>query len=136
MQILTPQMSDIVIRLIDKQSDDMRFVTAAWSRSYWEEHPGPPMDFKTYREAHAQHMKSLIFHSLVRAVQFADVPEILGFAVVQNATLHYVYVKHAFRRQHLAQALAHGCTEYSTWTKKGLKLADALHLTYNPYRKY
>ncbi len=129
-------MSNLLIRTLRPSDPEMAFVNSSWLRSYNENRLGPPMNYGVYRDAHTRFMQSLANRSEVRAVQFEDVDEVLGYALVENDVCHFVYVKSPYRRQHLATALLRDVTTYSTYTKAGGKLAKALKLSYNPYTIY
>lgn len=127
----------LVIRHLTKGSgDEWRLVHSAWTRSVWEALTGPAIKYAEFLAGQRALQTRLIDRSTVRVIEFDGVPEVLGFSVVEGDTLHYVYVKHDFRRQHLATALSAGCREFSVCTTSGKKLAEDLHLTYNPYRVF
>lgn len=128
------------ISILERNDPAFALVKSAWRISYWEGNYLPDMEFNAFLVGHNELMLRLIARSQVRVVKFEDVDEVLGFAVVEESilspslTAHYVYVKAAFRRQHLAQALLTGVNVYSMITKKGLLLAKELKMQFNPYR--
>lgn len=92
------------------------------------------MNYGTYRTEHQRYMLDKVTNNTVLVAKFAGVDEILGYAITGGGViLHYVYVKQPYRRQHIATALARGCTTYTTYTKTGQKFAESLKLVYNPY---
>lgn len=62
---------------------------------------------------------------------------ILGFIILSKdqKTIHWVYVKPAWREQGIAASLTpSGLESYSHFTTLGLSLAEKLHLIFNPFK--
>lgn len=112
---------------------DSKFILSSWSRSYWENRVGPDMEYQAYRAGHACYMNNILKRSNVLVAKFAGIDEVLGYAVRDGQSLHYVYVKQPYRRQHIATALANDCSVYTAYTKIGQKFAESLNMKYNPY---
>jgi GNAT superfamily N-acetyltransferase len=66
---------------------------------------------------------------------FKSVPnEVIGWACRDFDTIHYVYVKHDYRRQGVANLLISGAKFYTHETKAGLKLFARSGVLFNPYK--
>lgn len=93
------------------------------------------MDYADFRASHSQYMAEHVRDHTVRIVEFEGVPEILGYAVVNEfkQTVYWVYVKSPYRRQGLASSLVEDMLYYTCDTKAGRKLALANQLKFNPY---
>lgn len=128
-------MSTLLIR--PATSADAPLINAAWFESLWKEgFDVRGMRFEDFKEGFNRRAFRLLHHpdTRVRCMVFDTVPdEVLGFSVVAANVAHYAYVKHAFRRQHIAKRLLFGCTVYTHRTKLGQRLAAGLDLQFNPF---
>lgn len=117
-------------------TDDMRFVSASWFESYWKATArdlGVP--FGAYKPGQDALIRRLTAAGDVLVAYLISVPdEILGYSVIENETLHYVYVKSVYRRQGIATGLIqHRAARYSHKTRGAKWIAASLGLTYDPY---
>lgn len=65
----------------------------------------------------------------------AAVPEeVLGWVCRSPDVVHYLYVKHDFRRQGVGRRLVYGAGQYTIRTTTGEIVAKKLGLLYNPFR--
>lgn len=114
---------------------DMNFVRSSWFTSFWKSGAAPKVSYEQYREEMPKQIERTLEHSTVLVCWFSNIPEeIAGYAVIQGDLLHWCYVKHPYRRQHIATALAAGCTEYTARTRLGDLLAASMSLKFNPWR--
>lgn len=122
--------------------DDLRFVSSAWFESYWKLTASRlPMSFETYKAGQDRRIRKLIDQSIVKvAYALREPDEILGFAVIgmpadpEFSTVHYAYVKSAYRRQHVGTALCRDSKWYTHITgNAGQRFCEALKLQYDPY---
>lgn len=60
--------------------------------------------------------------------------EVLGWACRSVPAVHYVYVKHDFRRQGVATRLAFGAQFYTIRTKGGEEFFKRIGALYNPFQ--
>lgn len=112
--------------------DDLRFIHSSWLRSYWESGAAPKVDYKTYHDGFGAIVDNLAPSSLVAAFEAAPT-EIAGYVVREGPIVHWVYVKHVYRRQGIAEALLHGAKEFTLCTKAGKELAQRLQMHFNPW---
>jgi hypothetical protein len=131
-------MTTLTIRNLVPGAVELNFVRSSWLRSAWDDYDEgkrAKMPFADFREYHTRYMLEKVTNHTVRVIEFDDINEVLGYAVVDEfrGVCHWVYVKHDFRRQHLASALLGGVRYFSTGSKPGYKLADALKIQVNPY---
>lgn len=90
---------------------DMAFIRDAWRRSFEPE----SILFRINRSAYQRRM-DMLFDELLGelnaqariASDMADDDNLLGFAVLREPELHYVYVKHDYRRIGVVPDLLHG----------------------------
>jgi len=118
---------------------DWSFITSAWLKSYrhseFASHVPPQIYFKSH---HAIIDRIKEAGAIFTIAAMADNPDVvLGFSCSQLATLHYVYVKLAFRRIGLASRLVHPGvqTVVTHLTKAGaaFKASKLPRAIYNPY---
>jgi GNAT superfamily N-acetyltransferase len=118
-------------------ADDMRFVAASWFESYWKAVASQEgMDYLTaYRPGQDALIRRLVGRSETIVAHAVDIPdEILGYAVLEDDVLHYVYVKSVYRRRGIATGLVRArAKRYSQRTRLGEKLVKPLALEFNPY---
>lgn len=114
---------------------DLNFVRSSWFTSYWKSGAAPKVEYEQYREEMPKQIDRALARSEVLVCWFSNVPdEIAGYAIIEGDLLHWVYVKHPYRRQHIATMLVSGCKEYTTKTRPGELLAAAMALKFNPWR--
>lgn len=132
------------IRLREPTRSDFKAVRAQWLSAYWDRYAeGRHIPKSIFYQEHGQLVDRLLVESEAVVAYLEPVPdEILGWAVFTSETLHYVYVKHIYRRKGLATGLvlhansddrkllyfSHGVTA------PGRNLADKFGLQFNPYK--
>lgn len=118
-------------------AEDLKIVRHSWFESYRRGGKAPSVRFDCYDQGQNYIIKQCLAKSSVLIAYPVEVPdEVCGYSVRQNDLLHYVYVKHAYRRLGIATQLAEGSKVYTHETIPGVKLANKLHLQYNPYWLY
>lgn len=119
--------------------EDLSFVYATWLRSYRHSSAFAKKitDRVFYLAHHAAIERILARGATVLVCTPADSPEvILGYAVTEGTTLHFVYVKKPFRRLGIASGLlaGEGPSMFSHWTDDWDRIRDLWpHAEYNPY---
>ena len=114
---------------------DLPFVYSSWYKAHrpFQKHVAN----EEYADGHNARMRRLVSDSNVLVAYSADVPdEILGYAVIEGDACHFVYTKAVYRRMGIASGLVQGhCRYYTHWMgEQGRSFAEAVGLTYNPYR--
>lgn len=125
----------MTIKIRTALPQDYTFIRASWFTSYRGSHL-KDMPFPIYEAGMPKQISRLLDRSFVLVAAFQDIPdEILGYAVIEKTCVHWVYVKNAYRKQHIAQALLTGLEEYSLKpkTKSAKSMVEKLHLTFNPF---
>ena len=128
-------MSDSPIKVRLATADDLPFIYSSWYRAHrpYQKHVANP----EYADGHNARMRTLLAHSKVLVAYSRDYPdEILGYAVIEGDTVHFVYTKTSYRRMGVASGLVMGGYRYySHWMgEQGRSFAEAVGLIYNPYR--
>lgn len=116
-------------------SGDLAFIYNSWLRSF-KGSRDKHVDADTYFEGHHELIGDLLDSTnttvlIARPVDDADT--ILGWCVKTNDTLHYVYVKEAFRRMGIARALVGEFKQHTHITPYGIRALGTKASTYNPY---
>jgi len=135
---------ETVVTIRQPKPDDISFLFSSWLKSYRNSPWAKPMHNNVYFDYHHALIQDLLNHSEVYiACSKKNGSDIYGYAVGQWIndvfTLHYVYVKHAYRRLGIGKLLMAcfnrgefaGC--YTHHTHMASKLADKFALLYNPY---
>lgn len=115
----------------------MPFIHSSWHTAFWKTSARKYLTRKAYDEGQDRRIDRLILSSYVIVAFFPEVPdEILGWACLKGDTLHYVYVKAAYRRKGIATGLAAGqILHYTHATDRvGEAFAASIGATLNPYR--
>ena len=119
--------------------DDERFVAASWFESYWKLHASKSrLPFLDYRAGQDARIRRLMARSVVKVVYATKIPdEIIAYGVFEpdKSTVHWVYVKSAYRHEGIATALLKNKYKWYTHASgnAGNKLAEKLGLVFNPY---
>lgn len=114
--------------------EDLKFVRHSWFESYRKGGKAPDTRIEFYDHGQNWIMKQAFRRGQVIVAYATEVPdEICGWTCVEGEVLHYVYVKHAYRRLGIATELAKKAKFYSQETIPGMKLAQKLKILYNPY---
>jgi GNAT superfamily N-acetyltransferase len=133
-------MSEPLYHIIDGLHDARSLVYATWLRSY---QAASPQTKHVPREIYFREHHKVLDGIFARSptIKLATMPDdsnvVFGWAVTENDTVHYVYVKPDFRRYGIARALlAHVPRPFTythwTWIVRDLEK----HLekcAYNPY---
>lgn len=114
---------------------DLPFVYSSWYKAHrpFQKHVG----IAEYADGHNARMRRLVGTSEVRIACSSEYPdEILGYAVIEGDVAHFIYTKACYRRMGIASGLVAGtCKWYTHWMgEQGRSFAEAVGLTYNPYR--
>lgn len=125
--------SPIKVRLA--AAGDLPFVYSSWYKAHrpYQKHVAN----SEYADGHNARMRNLVSRARTIVAYSADYPdEILGYAVIEDETCHFVYTKAVYRRMGIASGLVKGsCKWYTHWMgEQGRSFAEAVGLTYNPYR--
>lgn len=120
---------------------DLPFVFSSWLESYKDSKLARAVRTTTYLQRHHELVERLLERPDVRlrvAHPVGDPVVILGWAVVEGSTLHYVLVKHQFRGHGLARSLvgavpaviSHKCADVERWIRAHPDVA------YDPYAAF
>lgn len=124
------------------EADDLPFIFSAWLKSYRRSPTVKDVPAKVYFAKQHDLIERLLTRSgVLIAHPEGDPSTILGFAVVSpidTQTIHWVYVKHAFRRMGIARRLLAGLdlrkTVFSHLPPNAAWIADACPgISFNPY---
>ncbi len=120
----------------DATPEDLRFVRHSWFESYRRGGLAPQVAFDVYKDGQG-HLIDLLLDSHGAWVAFhPEVPdEIIGWSCADGRTLHYVYVKQAYRHYGIASRLLEEdpYLEFTHATRAGMHLASRRGLRFNPY---
>ncbi len=115
-------------------NDDKKIIRHSWFESYRRGGKAPAVRFEYYDPGQNWVIRQALERGKTTVAYATSVPdEVCGWACIEGDVLHYVYVKHAYRRLGIATELAKQAKFYSQETIPGLKLARKLQLQYNPY---
>lgn len=97
--------NQVVIR--DAQGTDLPFIYSTWLKNlYYGSHWFREIDKDRYFDKYKRVVTSLITHSTVKIACLSSEPEvIIGYVVYRGDTLHWVYVKKAWRQMGIAKEL-------------------------------
>jgi GNAT superfamily N-acetyltransferase len=119
--------------------DDLNFVFATWLRSYRHDSAfARSISNDIYYHWHHKIIENAIRRGAYIVIAHPkDSPEVIvGYACVEGSTLHYVYVKKAFREMGIARTLLKHAPfkEYTHITENGKLILDLCPgIIYNPY---
>ena len=115
---------------------DLNLIRASWFKSFADDR-----DTRIRRDVFDREQNTLI-DRLLKAqlpivVTLKAVPEeVLAWVCRSPDIVHYVYVKHAFRRQGIAKMLIRDAKYYSHETKSGHKLFAGSAVLFNPFTAF
>jgi GNAT superfamily N-acetyltransferase len=126
------------IKLREPLESDLRFVRSSWFESYRKGGYAPDVGFDIYKAGHGALIGALVPGPFIAvAYASAEPDEICGWICADPVigTIHYVYVKHAYRRMGIALRLCnlYEVRYFSHATRAGLRLAAKLGIKFNPY---
>lgn len=116
--------------------DDLRFVRKSWHRNFWKTWACKRVPWEAYWPGQEGRIAKLLSYSKVAVAYFPEVPdEVLGWACIQGDTLHYAYVKAAYRRSGIASGMTRGRVAwYSHATNEaGRAFMKNIGAQFNPY---
>lgn len=117
---------------------DLRFVRSSWHTSYWKTWASKRIPWESYWPGQDRRIERLLKRSTVLVAYFEDVPdEVLGWSCSEADTLHYVYVKAAYRRSGIASGLTSALSDkpyHSHPTNEvGRAFMSSIGAQFNPY---
>jgi len=115
--------------------DDTSFIYATWLRSLYYGNPWYRMiDKDTFFDKYKLVVSNLLDNSTVAIACLKNDPEVIvGYAVLTNKRLHYVYVKEAWRKLGIAKLIIPDNIEsVSHLTSLGAKIKPK-NWTFNPF---
>ena len=113
--------------------EDRNFIAASWYENYFKGGECLVRARADYNDAVAPIIDQLIIAATAHVAFAPAYPdEILGYIVFHGTTLHFVYVRHAFRRWGIMKSLMQpfAFSHHTFSTKLGKKL---LKSQYNPF---
>lgn len=115
----------------------MNLIKSNWFKSFRLKGVHPPRISKAvFEQGLNARIRKLTDKCPPIVATYESVPEeVLGWACRDMGILHYVYVKHDFRREKIAKLLTFNTVAYTHFTPAGEGLMNALQPrpTYNPY---
>lgn len=117
---------------------DLRFVAHSWFESYRRGGGAPQVRFDTYKAGQGALIDRLLA-AAPTTVAFNPIEpdEICGWMCGDRSTIHFVYVKQAYRRMGIARALVSPVLAagpaFTHATRIGTSLASRAGLSFNPY---
>jgi hypothetical protein len=117
---------------------DLRFVRSSWHSNHWKTWACKRIPWESYWPGQDRRIERLLKQSTVLVAYFEDVPdEVLGWACFEGDTLHYVYVKAAYRRAGIAAGLTASLSDkphHSHPTNEvGRAFMSSIGAQFNPY---
>lgn len=138
-----PKQLPILIR--PANANDVGFIFNAWLKSYRNAHFSNDIANEIYFAEHHKLIERLLrSYDVIVAASQEDPNQIYGFICAGLTdgifTLHYVYVKHTFRRMGIGQALLNSfehnpeyVSVYTHRNKSAKHLAEKYNFIYHPY---
>ena len=122
----------------DATASDVPFLVATWRKAVMYSSPTfEHIPHEVVYEKYTPVIKSILAKASVRILCMTSEPNIvLGYAVLEDAKLHFVYIKKAWRNQGFANLLIN-TTPIKTithLTKPGLALAKKRGWTFDPFQ--
>jgi len=136
----------IVIR--EATVDDAPFIFNSWLKSYKDSDFARRVPNIIYFAEHHKLIEGLLSHcSIYVACSEEDSNQILGYIVASSFTgtpiIHYIYIKHSFRKLGLATQLISSLSlnksnmiAVTHWNKYATIASNKYHLVYHPYLLY
>lgn len=133
------------IRLRPANAEDVSFIFSSWLRSFRGSLFASSIMNEIYFSEHHKTIEKILKHyEVIVACNTEDPSQIYGFICAGYTdnilTIHYIYVKHPFRRMGIAKAMLESYEYnheyvgvYTHQTKIAQKLANKYNLIYHPY---
>lgn len=124
------------LKLRPAQDADINFVLSTWIRGFYYGNAYMKLvDKDAYYRHYPETIKSIISNSQVLVACFEDDEDIaIGYCVFQNTTLHWLYVKSAFRGRGVGKSLLpEGIQQVSHITKPGDAIRKKKNWKLNPW---
>lgn len=118
-------------------ADDLRFVHSSWHTNFWKAWGCKHMLREHYNAGMDARIEWLLARSSVLVAFFPQVEdEVLGWSAVDGDTLHYVYVKAAYRRSGIGSGLTHGLVRWYTHptNEAGRAFMARIGAQFNPFK--
>lgn len=138
-------MSDSSIKIRKATESDIPFLFNSWLKSYRSSNYAASIDNTIYYSEHHKVIERIFrYYDVLIACDLNDDNHIYGFACAGHTenifTIHYVYVKHTFRRMKIATKLLAAFNHdssvaslYTHQTKTASALAPLFNMIYHPY---
>ncbi len=117
-------------------TEDLQFVRASWFESYRHGGKAPSCGYDIYSRGQSFLIRQLTDKNSVVVAFHPDQPdEICGWVCFQPAAIHYLYVKHAYRRLGIGLQLAQLAAPqiHTHETRGGMRLAAKVGSRFDPY---
>lgn len=127
------------IKIRPAKAEDKSFIMATWLKGQYYGHPWfREIDKDSYNVNYARHIEEVIKRPDTKvniACLAEDQDIILGYSVLTGSTLHWCYVKEAWRARGIANLLTQPgpITNVSGSTKTGKAISKKRGWTYNPW---
>lgn len=113
------------------RESDAAFVFCTWRDSIWyEEHPETEMD-PVYKRQQTKKIRDTLAKSKVTVACLKNNEDhIIGYAVLNDLTIEFVYIKLKYRKNHIATHLVKGFNRVvNPMTKIGKSIVETHELT-------
>lgn len=117
-------------------TEDQKFIRSSWHRNYWKTWACKRIPWESYWPGQDRRINRLLERAHTLVAFFPEVPdEVLGWACIEGETLHYIYVKAAYRRSGIAAGMTRGKVAwYSHATNEaGKAFMENVGAKFNPY---
>lgn len=116
--------------------DEIKFIRNSWFRSMKQHSDlGRLIRPDLFSQGANELIDKLTTAHLPVVCNVAGVPEeVVGWTCRTESTIHYIYVKHDFRRNGVGTRLAFGAQFYTIRTKGGEEFFKRIGALYNPFQ--
>lgn len=124
--------------------EDLSFIYSTWSRGQYHGYSphsviNKQVFFKEYSKITSNILKHPSTHVYITCLPDAE-DIILGYVVIQNNVLHWIYVKQAWRNKGISKLMLEffkdGLKYHTGITDNSFSFLSKLGLTYNPFLLY
>lgn len=138
----------LVIRIRKATEEDIPFIFNSWLKSYRNSMFAKPIANQIYFTEHHKVIENIVKHNEVLvACSNQDPSEVYGYCCAGRVdgifSVHYVYVKHSFRRMGIGKTLLSNfnydptlASLFTHHTRIGDKLSQKYNMIYHPYVIY